>query len=82
MFVPSCGYRIRLTAEWTFDLYHEHRCRELIEALGHKFEYDYRKPMVKTRATIPSGTVLQVERVYIRQQNRTAKSKDEACLSG
>ena len=88
MFVPACGFQIRLTQDWKFDLYYERRNSEMLQALGHikDFSYqesyeDYDNPLtckIKTfEVIIPSQTVLEVDRVFIRQNSKAAKSGED-----
>jgi hypothetical protein len=60
LYIPEIGDRLRLTSEWTFKLYREHRNKSLRTHFGldSSTEVD--------EVTIPSGTVLKVDRIYIR----------------
>lgn len=69
LYIPSLGDQLRLTVPWTFDLYGEHRNSSLFEVLGLKspppkngyYDYDSR------RVTLEAGSVLKVDRIYIRK---------------
>jgi hypothetical protein len=86
LYIPACGDRITLTEPWTFRLWLERRnvkfaaARGLIGkddaprwggiyegSLNRKGGRDFRKVEV----TIPAGTVLECDRVYIRTQNKS-----------
>lgn len=69
LYVPEIGDRIKLTADWTFDLHTEYRNKTLMEHFGITFnqrEYVENRERINS-VTIPSGTVLKVDRIYIRQ---------------
>jgi hypothetical protein len=87
LYVPTNGDQLRLVADWTFLLCGEDigdRNRTMLERLR------VRKVMRRARrwptlgesllypdwveATLPAGTVLQVDRVYIRKFNAAATS--------
>jgi hypothetical protein len=77
LFVPAVGYRIQLTSDWSFTLYGESRNKSLFEMSG--FDYDdfsggWRDTMKHTPVTLPVGTLLEVDRVYVRTINKTAQS--------
>lgn len=85
LFIPACGDRITLTADWEFLLYLEHRntkfaeARNLIQPLtGSRWTRDvwegesYRSGYRKVPASLPKGTVLEVDRVYLRQHSKSA----------
>lgn len=80
LFIPAVGYRIRLTQDWTFDLYAEHRNKTMFEAQNIKID-DYwggwREPMKRVAVTVPTGTVLEVDRVYVRTMSKSATTKDD-----
>lgn len=81
LYIPACGDRIVLTKAWEFDLYLEHRNvnfakeHDLVDEKfgrwdGYDRTGDRRLKMVK--AKLPAGTVLEVDRVYIRQFSKGA----------
>lgn len=76
LWIPHCGNAFRLTENWTFTLLNESRNDDLWKATGQPeptgrdgrwqggfYSRNYRTANV----TIPSDTVLVVDRVYIRQ---------------
>jgi hypothetical protein len=91
LFIPPCGYRVRLTKDWKFELYFEYRNDSLVESImpeettiNDKWNWRYERDedghyhkMKHAPATIPSGTVLEVDRVYIRAFSKSAKSKED-----
>ena len=85
LFIPACGDRLNLVAPWTFDLYLEHRnlnfaiAREFIKADPKKkrCDYGYGKELQKVRATLPIGTTLECDRVYIRTFNKSRVKLEE-----
>jgi len=81
LFIPAVGYRIKLTKDWNFDLYHESRNNTLLEkVLGTEafdnLTYDWRKPG-STPACIGRDTVLEVDRVYVRTANKARTGEDD-----
>lgn len=64
LYVPEIGDRLKLTTDWQFDLHSEYRNKSLMEHFG--FTFNYRNEKIN-KVTIPAGTVLKVDRVYIRQ---------------
>jgi hypothetical protein len=91
LFIPACGYRIRLVKDWQFELYFEHRNDALVKVLapdemivGDRYNWRYKNGgCTRTweprscRALIPSGTILEVDRVYVRRQSKTAETKED-----
>jgi hypothetical protein len=75
-YVPACGHRIRLTSDWTFMLYAEYRNEKFSKAAAVTLDFSWQKSD-KRQMTLPSGTVLEVDRVYIRQQNKSAMSTED-----
>ena len=69
LYIPEIGDEIKLTADWTFDLYNESRNTTLMEKIGdtRDTEYAYRDPYTTIPCTIPAGAVLKVDRIYIRK---------------
>jgi hypothetical protein len=66
LYVPEIGDRLRLEKPWTFKLYYESRNEGLLSHFG--FTYDWRRPTDDyEEVTLPKGTVIKVDRVYIRQ---------------
>lgn len=80
LYIPELGDKLELTKDFTFTLYAERRNNTLGFALGLRnnkntygigWKVDEEEPYTsKTRAagevTIPKGTVLKVERIYVR----------------
>ena len=69
LFIPRFGTLLELSEAWTFQLHYEGRNQALVEALGFTFEYSYRNNVSPPPETVslPAGTVLKVDRVYIRR---------------
>jgi hypothetical protein len=64
LYVPEIGDRLRLIKDWTFNLYNERRNSSLRTHFGLETTWsrnDY------AEVTIPAGTVLKVDRIYIRK---------------
>lgn len=74
LFIPACGDRITLTHEWTFSLFNEHRNNIFAKECGITLPSVYMKSVLHT---IPAGTQLECERVYIRIFSKSARSVDE-----
>lgn len=69
--IPSIGDRLEVAEDWTFNLYREHRNLALLQALGfveqdRRYYYGASGEMAG-EATIPEGTQLTVDRIYIRK---------------
>jgi hypothetical protein len=88
LYIPTCGDTLRLTSDWTFVLYDESRNYSLHEKLNVAMvKHPHRYALVpgtfydgypeEINVTLPTGTVLKVDRVYIRAFNRGAQSLDE-----
>lgn len=84
MMIPPLGARIRLTANWSFDLHYDYRNENVYELFGvfqhlrgaiAGYEEDAYPPLHRigsadkepARATLPAGTLLTLDRYYIRQ---------------
>ncbi len=69
LLIPTTGTHLKLTAPWTFRLYHESRNFPLRKALN--LSADYRDSWGKANefvaVTMPKGTVLTVDRIYLRK---------------
>lgn len=77
MFIPAVGYRIVLDAPWSFDLYFEHRNETLLNQVMPDWQ-QHRSGVVKgTEASLPRGTVLEIDRVYIRTANKRTEGDDD-----
>jgi hypothetical protein len=90
LFVPAVGFRIVLTQDWKFDVYHEHRNKSLLETAkidvrGWYSSYEELAPgapawprkMKRTEWNLHAGTMLEVDRVYVRSNSKGATNKDE-----
>lgn len=64
LFVPPLRTRFLLLEDWTFDLYSEYRNRALIDHFGYPYSTGGARSSVK--ATLPAGTVLSIDRYYIK----------------
>jgi len=73
LFIPAVGYRIRLVKDWSFDLYNEHRNDSLLKVYDPSDE----SKESKIFASMPQGTVLEVDRVYVRNANKSATEEDD-----
>lgn len=71
MFIPTIGTRLTVNQPWTFDLYPEYRNHNLRHAVG--IINDGASKWVRSNdqkeesVTLPTGTVLVVDRVYVRK---------------
>lgn len=63
--------KISLTKPWAFNLHHEYRNQAMFTHLGLPYINDWteRQTAVPGTATLPKGTLLSIERYYIRQGN-------------
>jgi len=76
-YIPKLGDRIRLTKDWTFDLYHESRNDPLFFALEinpwpfvedrYNGKHNFNRNNETTKVTIPAGSILVIDRIYIRK---------------
>lgn len=82
LYVPACGDRITLEAEWSFRLYLERRNMAYAKTIGAVekdrsmwapiYIDDNRRSGIKSvNASLPAGTVLECDRVYVRQYNKS-----------
>lgn len=69
LYIPEIGDEIRLTADWTFDLYNEHRNETMmiVSKDPRKAVGDYHKTYGTIPCTVPTGAVLKIDRIYIRK---------------
>jgi len=76
LYIPENGDSIRLTSDWTFDLYNEGRNSSLMEKLGDKRGTigAWHKDYGSIPCTIPAGAVLKIDRVYIRKGSKEYSS--------
>jgi len=69
-FVPDIGTMVRLTKDWTFRLYAESRNYDFFKKMKFKYSaqnWRYDNPMEDNEVTINAGSILKVNRIYIRQ---------------
>jgi hypothetical protein len=67
LYVPEIGDKLKLTNDWTFDLHWEHRNTGLIKHFfGEDFKWG-RDNVAPRPVTLLAGTVITVDRIYIRQ---------------
>jgi|SRR5579863_3791297 len=89
LFVPACGFRIILEKPWTFDVYYEGRNKQLLEANGVNLTNwwhecyeptanprEWPRKMRRKAITLDNGTLLEVDRVYVRSNSKSATTKD------
>lgn len=69
-YIPEIGDKIKLTKPWQFTLFYEHRNNQFIAAIrpdapppGTGYMADGRS----VSATLPTNTVLRVDRIYVRK---------------
>jgi hypothetical protein len=86
LFIPACGDRLTLVEPWTFDLYLESRNMKFAETHGaltpkeaEEGRYggvwtgeSYASKLKHVPVTLPTGTVLECDRVYIRTFSKSA----------
>ena len=65
-YIPSVTDQIRLTADWEFPLFFESRNDSLLTRIKPDVTYGYRD-RGSILAVLKAGTVLQVDRIYIRK---------------
>jgi len=66
-FVPDIGDCIQLVEDWEFPLYLEGRNSSFVNVIKPGIKYGYRHSNNTILATLEAGTVLQVDRIYIRK---------------
>ena len=74
LYIPNIGDSLTLHQHWTFDLYPEHRNIEFAKKLQiydetKNWKECWPKGVPHFPVTIPAGTVLIVDRIYIRKGN-------------
>jgi hypothetical protein len=71
IFIPTIGTHLKLTSDWKFLLHREYRNNDLWEALGlpvpKTVDWRYSNSNVTEEVILPKGTVLCVDRIYIRK---------------
>lgn len=80
LYVPRIGDRIKLTADWSFDLYAEHRNMDFFRKqhpdVQNPNRWGWQAPLSVALTTLPAGTILRVERVYVRATNQGRDKED------
>lgn len=66
LYIPEIGDVLKLTLPWTFTLYVEYRNKPLFKAMEIKSEGSF-YDRENVRVALPPGTVLIVDRIYIRK---------------
>ena len=72
LYIPEIGAVIRLTQDWTFDLYNEDRNSSMMERMGDTRPIAYyrqNKNFGSIPVTVPAGAELKLDRIYIRKGN-------------
>ena len=75
LFIPPLKTRLRLKKAWAFNLYYEQRNKTLLELLGFKFNDRWGYPRVDPNpdvpevVALPKGSIISVDRIYIRQHS-------------
>lgn len=85
VFIPTIGDHIQLLEDWTFFLKHESRNFGLAQALEAKATSGQWAPLegpFPATVTIPKGTILKVDRVYIRGHFRSYDSVTFRVMDG
>lgn len=73
--IPSLGSSVRVAADWTFALHNESRNRSLMDHFkivypeGYWPQYEHFNKGGSTQVTLPAGTKLAIDRIYIRRGN-------------
>lgn len=74
LYIPAIGDELKLTSDWTFQLYNENRNFSLMEYLKDPrydredpYGYESVQQIKSLPATIPAGAILKVDRIYIRR---------------
>jgi len=65
--IPDIGTIVRLKEDWTFRLYMEGRNSDLFDFFGIEYGYNGHKMPEPPKVTFKAGTILKVNRIYIRQ---------------
>lgn len=92
LFIPACGDRVKLTEDWAFEVYLEKRNLKFAEHRGllkdGETSKDYwihenptapyhERRLARRETMLKTGTVLEIDRVYIRQQSKAAVEVDQ-----
>lgn len=88
LYVPACGDRIKLTSDWMFALILEHRNMKFADARGlisdsergrygvQKIPDDRQSGYKFFPHVIKAGSVLEIDRVYVRNFSKSAAGVD------
>ena len=75
LFIPACGDRLTLSEPWTFTLLIERRNVEFAKILGilpKDFSlWRHERHLEPHSVTLPAGTTLECDRIYIRTYNKS-----------
>ena len=81
LFIPACGDRLILAKPWTFSLWLERRNMKFAKARGFADKdadnwgvYEGKHPdrrLKRVEVTLPAGTVIECDRVYIRTHGKS-----------
>lgn len=74
LYIPQLGDRLRLIADWTFDLYNDSRNSSLMHLNNDMRPLDWYLALTAEPVTIPAGAVLKIDRIYIRKGNEDYSS--------
>ena len=74
LWIPDIKDQLRLTENWEFPLFRERRNNSLTCRVNPRLEASYGRVEESIGCCLPKGTVLQVDRVYIRQGTSNAWS--------
>lgn len=66
LFIPSIGDKLELIQKWEFPVYLEYRNYPLLSRLRPGINYSYCDEG-SIMASLPKGTILRVDRIYIRK---------------
>ena len=70
LYIPEIGDEFVLTSDWSFELFEEHRNTKAIQRFVDKkynWSWGSRRPDQFWNVTLPKGTSLKVDRIYIRK---------------
>ena len=76
LYIPEIGDVIRLTQDWTFDLYNEYRNSTMMERIGDTRDTacSWENNFNSIPVTVPAGSELKVDRIYIRKGKEDCSS--------
>lgn len=88
LYIPACGHRLKLTEAWTFAVFLESRNMKFAEQrsllkpdeVGKYCVWEgdpYRSGLAFRAYTLKVDTILEMDRVYIRQHSKSAKDVDQ-----